>query len=1060
MGGRYARRVKEIADRAKLFHDIHPHHRFTIVAVTDVKGGTTEFTYDQHLMTSLTDSLENTQNTNIYDGMGRVVEQEDAIGGIHCFYYGHGSSYTSANCSGSSSAPSAGETITVDPRGNETLYQHDTAFRTTAVQDPLGNVTVYTYEASGALCSPANKGNLCSIKDPLEHVTSFTYDSAGNVLTTTDADSNVWEYTYNAFNQVLTAEDPLGRTTTNTYDGDGNLTAVENALLEETVFDPNTDGTLNSVTDSLTNETTYGYDSYGNVTSKTDPLLHTWVYTYDLGGRLETETDPLDHVTTYTYDDQNNVQTIEDDLGNLTTYTYDAKGQRTAITDANRAVVGAAEAGADCGAAGTGDGVDDDTDSAIDDGCPNVLFEYDEAGRLTEVTDAEGGAVVYTYDGNGNRTSITNARNKTTDYEYDDANELITVTDPLDRDTVYDYDEAGRRSSRIDGNLDETVYSYDVLGRLTSINYTVGTPDVTFTYDELGNRLTRVDGTGTTTYSYDALYRTTEIEDGASNVVGYDYDEAGRLIELTYPGGTDSVAYGYDEAGRLASVTDWLTNETTYTYDDANRLITTNLGNGLISDRGYDDANRLLSVTNRDGGTLLSEFAYMLDAVGNRLEMVDDSGTTGYEYDALYRLTGVTYPNSDTTDYTYDLQGNRLTMVINGGSAIDYTYDDADQMTDVEGVSYSYDNNGNQTDAGSDTFGWDHQNRLTATNIDSVSASYEYNADGLRTSRTHASATVDYVWDENSGLPAILEDANGDRFIYGLDLLTRINGSTEEWYLHDGLGSTVGLTDSGGAVSDSYTYDAFGAQNSHNGSSGQELSFTGEQADPSGLQYLRARYYDPVQGRFLSPDPIKSSPNSSQYLYVGNNPASYIDPSGECRVEIGSRAAGASSGAPGIVGERGEHAYIVTTDPITRARMLFAGGKDGGVEIFGFPFGASLVAHANHFDEAGESDRTDYLSNGGHTIRDKEGESCGRINLMLTWIANLITEADLGYSTFSRNSNSVVRELLENAGLPQEDPGNHIGWGTELEGCRKWVYPHPAWAVCEGGYVDWYQGAP
>jgi YD repeat-containing protein len=139
---------------------------------------------------------------------------------------------------------------------------------------------------------------------------------------------------------------------------------------------------------------------------------------------------------------------------------------------------------------------------------------------------------------------------------------------------------------------------------------------VTFTYDELGNRLTMADGTGTTTWTRDSLYRPTAIEDGAGNDVLYDYDEAGRLVELTYPGGIDSVVYGYDDAGRLETVTDWLSNVTTYRYDNANRLTSTALGNGLTSDRTYDDADRLLSVENLDGVTPISTHDYTLDAVG------------------------------------------------------------------------------------------------------------------------------------------------------------------------------------------------------------------------------------------------------------------------------------------------------------------------------------------------------------------------------------------------------------------------------------------------------------
>jgi RHS repeat-associated protein len=214
--------------------------------------------------------------------------------------------------------------------------------------------------------------------------------------------------------------------------------------------------------------------------------------------------------------------------------------------------------------------------------------------------------------------------------------------------------------------------------------------------------------------------------------------------------------------------------------------------------------------------------------------------------------------------------------VINGTTTLDYTYDDADQMTDVEGTSYDYDDNGNRTDGGSDTYDWDHENRLAASSIDSVSASYEYNGAGLRTSRTLGATTVGFVWDQNASLPVVLRDTAGNHYVYGLDLLTRINGTDEEWYLTDGLGSTTALADAAGDLTGTYTYDVFGAVRSHTGDD-TEWSYTGEQYDPTGLEYLRARYYEPETGRFISRDPI---PFLQRYAYVANNPASMVDPTG------------------------------------------------------------------------------------------------------------------------------------------------------------------------------------
>ena len=121
------------------------------------------------------------------------------------------------------------------------------------------------------------------------------------------------------------------------------------------------------------------------------------------------------------------------------------------------------------------------------------------------------------------------------------------------------------------------------------------------------------------------------------------------------------------------------------------------------------------------------------------------------------------------------------------------------------------------------------------------------------------------------------QDSDGNTYVYGLDLIMRFDGTDEEWHLSDGLGSTIALAGDNGDVTDEYAYDVFGAERSHTGSSGAEFTFAGEQTDASGLQYLRARYYDPANGRFLSQDQI---PFLQQYAYVGNNPVNFVDPSG------------------------------------------------------------------------------------------------------------------------------------------------------------------------------------
>jgi len=102
------------------------------------------------------------------------------------------------------------------------------------------------------------------------------------------------------------------------------------------------------------------------------------------------------------------------------------------------------------------------------------------------------------------------------------------------------------------------------------------------------------------------------------------------------------------------------------------------------------------------------------------------------------------------------------------------------------------------------------------------------------------------------------------------------------------LGSTTAITSSTGAVVKTYQYDVFGAVRVQTGTQPNEFTFTGEQVDASGLQYLRARSYDNATGRLLSRDPLPGSGAQPQslnpYPYVLNDPVNLIDPLGlHCR---------------------------------------------------------------------------------------------------------------------------------------------------------------------------------
>jgi RHS repeat-associated protein len=193
-------------------------------------------------------------------------------------------------------------------------------------------------------------------------------------------------------------------------------------------------------------------------------------------------------------------------------------------------------------------------------------------------------------------------------------------------------------------------------------------------------------------------------------------------------------------------------------------------------------------------------------------------------------------------------------------------------------VNYTYDTNGNQTGRGSDTFAWDYENRLTSAIVSGTQTTYTYNGDGLRQTRASGGVTASYIWDVAAKVPMLLQETTGastTTYVYGLGLISTTDSSgNQTYYLKDGLGNTVAPCNGSGTVTATYTYDVYGVVRSHTGGT-TEFTFTGEQNDPNGLEYLRARYYDNAVGRFLSGDPLGSG-----YGYAGANPANRVDPTG------------------------------------------------------------------------------------------------------------------------------------------------------------------------------------
>jgi RHS repeat-associated protein len=261
--------------------------------------------------------------------------------------------------------------------------------------------------------------------------------------------------------------------------------------------------------------------------------------------------------------------------------------------------------------------------------------------------------------------------------------------------------------------------------------------------------------------------------------------------------------------------------------------------------------------------------------------------TIDYDYDPLYRLTSADYSTGDYYHYTYDSVGNRLSETTQLGTK-NYVYDDANRLSSVDGVNYAWDANGNLLNDGVNAYVYDSANRLTSVSNQSSVSSYQYNGLGDRLTQTVNSQTTNYVLDINAGLTQVLDDGT-NVYAYGLGRISQLNTDTlvTDYFLGDALGSARQLTAGNGDVTLAKSYDPYGNVTRSAGSGTSPFAYTGEQQDGTGLTYLRARYYNPAVGRFMSRDTWGGSANSpmsfNRWNYVDSNPVNAKDPTGHIK---------------------------------------------------------------------------------------------------------------------------------------------------------------------------------
>ena len=267
----------------------------------------------------------------------------------------------------------------------------------------------------------------------------------------------------------------------------------------------------------------------------------------------------------------------------------------------------------------------------------------------------------------------------------------------------------------------------------------------------------------------------------------------------------------------------------------------------------------------------------------------EESRNISYTYDPLYRLTGADYSDGSYFHYTYDAVGNRLTEVTVSGTTA-YTYDSANRLLTVGGVPYTWSDNGNLLGDGTYTYAYDHADRLISATWGTRTHTLAYNGLGDRMRQTVDGAPTNYSLDLAAGLTQVLS-AGGTAYLYGNGRIGEEQPGGWAYHLPDALGSLRQLADASADITLARTYEPFGDPLSTVGTGTSIYGFTSEQRDGTGLVYLRARYYGPSFGRFLSRDSWDGDPNQpmsyNAWLYVHANPTNWTDPTGRQPCEEG-----------------------------------------------------------------------------------------------------------------------------------------------------------------------------
>jgi RHS repeat-associated protein len=647
------------------------------------------------------------------------------------------------------------------------------------------------------------------------------------------------------------------------------------------------------------------YDNRGRLVTKTNPYGNgfssfTTTTAYDDLNRPTSISRPIDSThptlqyTYFTY--QGRTKTIEDPKLNVTTQISDVIGELSRVIDP--------------------------------DGTSTTNYAYNPFGALISATDPGLNATTTSFDTLGYlKTGSSDPDRGSWTTQYDSLGELANLRDAKTTAPAWTqqltYDLLGRPLTRVEAEGTSTwtwgsVAANHEIGQLKQLS---GLSDTeAYTFDAYGRPATHAQTWNSTTYT-----------------IGYAYNTLGKLDTLTYPatpvspGNPFAVKYGYangflaslqDYTGGTGGTTLWQLTPSTVNMDPWGHVVDETLGTttAVRIQSAYDAVTSWIGTRQVGSGGSSSNkqnLAYTWDENGNLSQREDlkQSLTEVFNYDNLNRIQNSTLNGTQNLLMAIDATGN-ITSRTEGGTAYTYTYNSTHKhaVATVGSVSYGYDANGNMTTRNGFSIGWSTANQPVSLGGSGVSASFSYGPDRQRKEQmavynnegTNGTETTVYV----AGLQEIeitpaqthykhfVQVPGGTQIIYDLESQS---GAQTTYITADHLGSGNLLLDNTGTILINESFSAYGYRRTSvwaaplgpaspaytTIASTTRRGYTDafhEMIDNLDLIHMNGRIYDPVIGRFLSPDPLGGHVGNSQsfnpYSYVQNRPLTLTDPTG------------------------------------------------------------------------------------------------------------------------------------------------------------------------------------